>query len=752
MSRTWMLMAAALLAACGTEVWPEGAEPAAQDARGLAEATRLAQRVEQLHPSRLGPDSRDAERALEERARALESLAAVDPAAAWARALPEEVRAQALRRAPGAAAWLETRGAWEGELEVLVVDSPSLHELRRDYFVNVGRERHPLHFTRAAPRGLHSGQQVRVKGLRVGQRLLAEETGLEARPEASRQLAGTCSATGEQRTIVILAAFPGQPVPSITPFHVESIFFEEWNRSLTDYWSEVSGGRTWATGDVAGWYTLDQAYGCDDTGAMREAAINAADADVDFTQYERIFIVHPMPSQGCSYAGVASLSCNTVTTDDGPVVASTAWLVAGNLSLYTQGVMLVTHEAGHNLSLDHSSSRDFGVEALGAVGAQGAVDEYGDVFSTMGRWNLGHYAVEHKARLGWLDPGAVTVVDGTDATVTLTPAESSGGVKALKVRRGTGNDAWLWLEYRRPVGNYDTSLGSQAYGGAVVHASDASTGAHTYLLDFTPATSSWSDAPLKAGTTWVDPYSNLSLTVGTATSSGLTVSVHHGTNTCVPAAPEVNVTGWQENAWPGGRPQFEVEVINRDTAGCPPATFQVSALVPAGWGFDPMPSQVTIAPASAAYLDLQTYAPYSTAVGTYTAGAAITRNGQTVQGTATVDIVERCVLAPPTLTFSPAVVTAAPGTQATFSVTLTNHDSASCSWVWYDFASSLPDGWATTLSDSGMNLDAGESFTFTLTKDIPLGTSAGDKTVDLQVIRDEVGLQLTGTATVRVTP
>ena len=57
-----------------------------------------------------------------------------------------------------------------------------------------------------------------------------------------------------------------------------------------------------------------------------------------------------------STAGVASLSCAPVETPDGTVTVSTSWLVAESMGNHDAAVELVTHEAGHNLSLNHARS------------------------------------------------------------------------------------------------------------------------------------------------------------------------------------------------------------------------------------------------------------------------------------------------------------------------------------------------------------------------------------------------------------
>ena len=165
------------------------------------------------------------------------------------------------------------------------------------------------------------------------------------------------------------------------------------------------------------------------------------------------------------------------------------------------GVMLQTHEIGHNLSLSHAASRDFGADAVGTIGSSGTLSEYGDVHSTMGSWNLGFYAAPHEAnQLAWLASGSNYQVVESSGTYTIQNYEGRpSGLKALKVRRGAGNDAWLWIESRQNTGIYSSQLSSSLFSGALIHYQDSSSGSKTHLTDFTPATSSFSDWPCQSG-------------------------------------------------------------------------------------------------------------------------------------------------------------------------------------------------------------------------------------------------------------
>src|SRR5436309_16136476 len=94
------------------------------------------------------------------------------------------------------------------------------------------------------------------------------------------------------------------------------------------------------------------------------------DADVNFTQYSRLAII--FPSSSCSWAGLAQVGCGTISSADGTVTGSTAWMLSNyftpSSTLSDYDVKLATHELAHYLSLHHSRSPDYGTEALDAPG------------------------------------------------------------------------------------------------------------------------------------------------------------------------------------------------------------------------------------------------------------------------------------------------------------------------------------------------------------------------------------------------
>ncbi len=123
--------------------------------------------------------------------------------------------------------------------------------------------------------------------------------------------------------------------------------------SLTDFWRENSYGATTAVGTVApgplaGWYELDQVYTDDQTSQIRAAAISAADADVNFKQYTRVFLVINGMAVTQTYAGKGTIGCGSLSSGDGNFNASTSWMRATSFTENLRGTHLAIHEAGHN--------------------------------------------------------------------------------------------------------------------------------------------------------------------------------------------------------------------------------------------------------------------------------------------------------------------------------------------------------------------------------------------------------------------
>ncbi len=334
------------------------------------------------------------------------------------------------------------------------------------------------------------------------------------------RMAGGNPTTGEQRVCVLLVNFQDDTTQNATVEGVRQRMFDP-NNSADKWWREASFGKMWITGDVYGWYTLPINRGCDPS-EWRRLAIQMADPDVYFPQYNRLFILVPTGG-GCSWGGLGTLGMQTFQTDDGPWTTSTSWCRSEYYNTNTNtAIMITTHEGGHNLGQHHASSIAFNGEALGQFdnnGADGTTSEYGDRLDTLGNWNLGCYNARHKVTLNWWDPEHIVDVRRA-GTYTLSPyLLNSPEPKALAVFRGRGQntnrDEYLYLEWRQPIG-YDQGINwrnGANYNGVLGHFHWNNGSTKTYLIDFSYQDNDFLDAVLRTGQTWLDNYTGLGVRV-----------------------------------------------------------------------------------------------------------------------------------------------------------------------------------------------------------------------------------------------
>lgn len=613
---------------------------------------RLVSQLRQMAPENASALREEIRSLGRQRREVLEALVQERPAEAASLAFPDALAAELAALAPELAEELETYGTWQGTLEYIVEDDETMAKHRNHRRLHTGREVLDLNFSGTEPARLKSGDILSVRGFRSGRSLAAADGSILASTAAAGP---ACTPVGSQKVVAILVNFTNYTLPSaVTPELVRGILFGNANSSsqsspdwsIDDFWRQNSDGQTWvdvAGSAVVGPYQLsrdynndtngDGKYDCDDA-AIRSAAIAAADPDVNFLNYSRVLIVMPKNTRsnpdtstgGCAWAGLGSIGCWSSSSNDGSFTASIAWQRADQMSTRGNGVKLTSHEFGHNLTMNHARSRDFGADAIGPLGSAGTRSEYDDVFSTMGSWNFGFYSAHHASQqLNWLAPTTNYLQVESNGTFTIQNYEGRpAGMKALKLRRGTGNNAWVWVESRKNTGIYSSQLGSQVWSGALIHYQDSTTGSYTDLADFTTATSSMADPALSVGQTWTDPYSNLSLQVNSATADSLTVTVNYGALPCTLANPAVAISPTTASTNHGTSKSFAVTVSNNSSSGCSSSVFNMTASVPATWSSSFTPNVLTIAPGQQGQTSLMVTVPSGYPLGTNPLSATAT--------------------------------------------------------------------------------------------------------------------------------
>ncbi|MEO8025437.1 MAG: BACON domain-containing carbohydrate-binding protein [Bryobacteraceae bacterium] len=475
-----------------------------------------------------GRDAKSLAATLRTRASALESLAIENPDLAMQALLPAADAASLRQAIPSSAADIEQEAEWTGAVTTVVADDFAAHTSETHYWLDSRGEKSRLAI--AGGRGPQSLSEVRLRGFRIGQVILASAPAIETLSAAPA--AATCT-TGNRSVLIVLVSFQNQALSAaVNAQTVANYAFGSSGRSVNLYWREVSSGLTSASGTV---YPSVVTTNSTVTGGSQyytiQSQVRSAVTPAVFDSYSHHIMIIPKTSD-VGWAGLG---------DIGPC-GQNVWVPDQYANAGDKSVEIFAHELGHNLGLNHASTMQFGVDTLGPPynpsdpTNSGGRSDYGDWTSVMGiaQGYLGHYAAPHKVQLGWLQTGTDVPQVQSAGTYTLAPFENTSGIRALKVSRGGPLNQWIWVQFRQNNGLDGTYTGgwTHAWDGITMYLDDP---LHWYgyslMLDATPATSGdFSDAPINPGLSWQDPYSPLTIKLNGASPSGASVTVQYDTS------------------------------------------------------------------------------------------------------------------------------------------------------------------------------------------------------------------------------
>ncbi len=398
----------------------------------------------------------------------------------------------------------------------------------------------------------------------------------------------------QKKTLVIMVNFDTDTRTPWTESQVRGTYFTDPNSSNNYYKENSFGtmeliGKLRADGDVYGWVTVPSAgaFTCDYYSWAKAADAAVQAQGVDLTGYNlKSYLLVSAP--GCGWGGLANLGGN-------PALSWNNGLRLGT----------ITHEFGHNFGIHHASSWsciENGVRVSVSADTNCIRGEYGDPYDVMGSsGGIRHMNNYHKGRTStnWLAPANTQTIDrnvSPDSTYTITHIEqASGGVQALRIPRAISSTGaiidYYYIEFRQPFG-FDQTISAFATNGASIRiASGYTTLLQSRLVDTTPGTTGFLDAPLAVGKTFSDTQRGINVTTLGVSSTGASVRVSFGPLPCIRANPALSLSPSSVSVFAGQSASFSYTLTNNDTTSCPTSDFSITPTLPAG--FAQTPSSIT---------------------------------------------------------------------------------------------------------------------------------------------------------------
>jgi chitodextrinase len=368
------------------------------------------------------------------------------------------------------------------------------------------------------------GARVRLRGDRRGESIEVEDGGAEYEESVVDETTSITVAPVNRRVAVVLFNFSNNTAQPYTPAYAAGIAFNNTN-SVAAYYRSNSWDGVNLVGDVYGWFTIPETNtgSCSYSTWAGSANKIAAEAGIDLSSASYEHVVYAFPSTSiCSWSGMGNLP------------GRLSYLNGSGMSLRT-----MAHELGHNLGTHHASTyscTEDGVRvSLSLTASNCTRSEYGDPFSIMGASTRRH-TNPSLANFAWL-PSANRLDVAQSGDYRLAPLFSSDGIQSIRIQRTSSS--FITLEFRQPAGPFDAfSTSDPVVNGVTIRLNgDDRNRTQSLLIDATPSTSGFGDAPLPAGRTFMDPLTGVSITTLGLSTAGADLRISFESDAEPPTQP-----------------------------------------------------------------------------------------------------------------------------------------------------------------------------------------------------------------------
>jgi M6 family metalloprotease-like protein len=268
------------------------------------------------------------------------------------------------------------------------------------------------------------------------------------------------TAVSEQR-IIVLPVYSDDTIPTTSIGEIQDRM-----QNVAQYFDECSYSQMSISSSVVGWIRLDASMdsyadpwsiGDVEHGGVKDEifmeAISKIDAELDFSQYDRLLIVHAGESGQGSDGNYTKIgTCHTegwFATTDGRV-----FLAASIVSEYDE-YGTIAHELGHDFGApdlyDYYSEHPAWT-GIGPWGIMSSGNYNGDPSGTL----PSHMCVYNKYLIGWIKDREIFVLQNKSLTIDLVPLSlQTEGYRAVKY--DLDNGLYYLVEARTNIG-YDAGL------------------------------------------------------------------------------------------------------------------------------------------------------------------------------------------------------------------------------------------------------------------------------------------------------